>query len=149
MSWVLISVCGSELGSFLRGGTGDTGRSGELSLTPSRLPRIPSSQRNSPSRDSVFLPRYVLYPLDLYNDSAYYALTKFKKQFLYDEIEAEVRGAPPPFLPSPRCRVYPIRIDYQVWGRLPVTIIQRTTFMIATPVKHSSVQWPVPLSPPP
>uniref|UniRef100_F6TY35 Cytoplasmic FMR1 interacting protein 2 n=1 Tax=Macaca mulatta TaxID=9544 RepID=F6TY35_MACMU len=33
---------------------------------------------------------YVLYPLDLYNDSAYYALTKFKKQFLYDEIEAEV-----------------------------------------------------------
>ena len=34
--------------------------------------------------------RYVLYPLDLYNDSAQYALTKFKKQFLYDEIEAEV-----------------------------------------------------------
>lgn len=32
----------------------------------------------------------MLYPLDLYNDSAYYALTKFKKQFLYDEIEAEV-----------------------------------------------------------
>ncbi|GIX94913.1 cytoplasmic FMR1-interacting protein [Caerostris darwini] len=32
----------------------------------------------------------VLYPLDLYNDSAYYALTKFKKQFLYDEVEAEV-----------------------------------------------------------
>ena len=36
------------------------------------------------------LSRYVLYPLDLYNDSAHYALTKFKKQFLYDEIEAEV-----------------------------------------------------------
>lgn len=35
--------------------------------------------------------RYVLYPLDLYNDSGYYALTKFKKQFLYDEIEAEVK----------------------------------------------------------
>uniref|UniRef100_A0A7N8WYJ7 Cytoplasmic FMR1-interacting protein n=1 Tax=Mastacembelus armatus TaxID=205130 RepID=A0A7N8WYJ7_9TELE len=34
---------------------------------------------------------YVLYPLDLYNDSAHYALTKFKKQFLYDEIEAEVK----------------------------------------------------------
>ncbi|CAG0889224.1 unnamed protein product [Darwinula stevensoni] len=32
----------------------------------------------------------VLYPLDLYNDSAHYALTKFRKQFLYDEIEAEV-----------------------------------------------------------
>ncbi|KAL7645445.1 UNVERIFIED_CONTAM: hypothetical protein RMT77_003831 [Armadillidium vulgare] len=31
-----------------------------------------------------------LYPLDLYNDSAYYALTHFRKQFLYDEIEAEV-----------------------------------------------------------
>lgn len=36
------------------------------------------------------LMEYVLYPLDLYNDSAQYALTKFKKQFLYDEIEAEV-----------------------------------------------------------
>ncbi|MEQ2193482.1 hypothetical protein XENOCAPTIV_030006, partial [Xenoophorus captivus] len=35
---------------------------------------------------------YVLYPLDLYNDSGYYALTKFKKQFLYDEIEAELLG---------------------------------------------------------
>ncbi|ELK16837.1 Cytoplasmic FMR1-interacting protein 1 [Pteropus alecto] len=34
--------------------------------------------------------RYVLYSLDLYNDSAHYALTKFNKQFLYDEIEAEV-----------------------------------------------------------
>lgn len=29
--------------------------------------------------------------MDLYNDSAHYALTKFKKQFLYDEIEAEVK----------------------------------------------------------
>lgn len=38
------------------------------------------------------LSRYVLYPLDLYNDSGYYALTKFKKQFLYDEIEAEVKS---------------------------------------------------------
>ena len=28
--------------------------------------------------------------MDLYNDSAHYALTVFKKQFLYDEIEAEV-----------------------------------------------------------
>lgn len=37
-----------------------------------------------------FIFRCVLYPLDLYNDSAYYALTKFKKQFLYDEVEAEV-----------------------------------------------------------
>uniref|UniRef100_A0A4W5JQI8 Uncharacterized protein n=1 Tax=Hucho hucho TaxID=62062 RepID=A0A4W5JQI8_9TELE len=37
---------------------------------------------------------YVLYPLDLYNDSAHYALTKFKKQFLYDEIEAEVCSSP-------------------------------------------------------
>ncbi|XP_065556681.1 cytoplasmic FMR1-interacting protein-like isoform X2 [Artemia franciscana] len=32
----------------------------------------------------------VLYPLDLYNDSANYALTVFRKQFLYDEVEAEV-----------------------------------------------------------
>lgn len=34
--------------------------------------------------------RYVLLPLDLYNDSADCALNKFKKKFLYDEIEAEV-----------------------------------------------------------
>lgn len=33
---------------------------------------------------------FVLYPLDLYSDSAQYALTKFKKKFLYDEIEAEL-----------------------------------------------------------
>uniref|UniRef100_G1DGF7 Cytoplasmic FMR1-interacting protein n=1 Tax=Capra hircus TaxID=9925 RepID=G1DGF7_CAPHI len=32
---------------------------------------------------------YVLYSLDLYNDSAHYALTRSNKQFLYDEIEAE------------------------------------------------------------
>lgn len=32
----------------------------------------------------------MLYPLDLYNDSALYALTIFRKQFLYDEVEAEV-----------------------------------------------------------
>lgn len=32
----------------------------------------------------------MLYPLDLYNDSAQYALAVFKKQFLYDEVEAEV-----------------------------------------------------------
>ena len=34
--------------------------------------------------------RYILCPLDLYNDSAHYALHQFKKQFLYDEVEAEV-----------------------------------------------------------
>eukprot|EP00051_Salpingoeca_urceolata_P004991 m.69469 g.69469 ORF g.69469 m.69469 type:complete len:1254 (+) comp13989_c0_seq2:242-4003(+) len=33
---------------------------------------------------------YVLFPLDLYNDSANFALKKFCKQFLYDEVEAEV-----------------------------------------------------------
>ena len=32
----------------------------------------------------------VLYPMDLYNDAAQYALTKFKRQHLYDEIEAEL-----------------------------------------------------------
>ncbi|OQV18248.1 Cytoplasmic FMR1-interacting protein [Hypsibius exemplaris] len=32
----------------------------------------------------------IFYPMDLYNDSAQYALTKFRKQFLYDEVEAEV-----------------------------------------------------------
>ena len=36
--------------------------------------------------------RCILYPLDLYNDSAHYALHTFKKQYLYDEIEAEVRS---------------------------------------------------------
>ncbi|KAL8601614.1 hypothetical protein ACOMHN_003880 [Nucella lapillus] len=33
---------------------------------------------------------FLLYPMDLYNDSAQYALLRFRKQFLYDEIEAEV-----------------------------------------------------------
>lgn len=37
-----------------------------------------------------FMVEYLLYPLDLYNDSARYALTVFKQQFLYDEVEAEV-----------------------------------------------------------
>jgi len=36
-----------------------------------------------------YLTQYVLYPLDLYNDSAQCALRHFKRQFLYDEIEAE------------------------------------------------------------
>ena len=35
---------------------------------------------------------YILYPLDLYSDSAHYALHHFRKQFLYDEVEAEVGG---------------------------------------------------------
>ena len=32
---------------------------------------------------------FILQPLDLYSDSGHFALTKFRKQFLYDEIEAE------------------------------------------------------------
>jgi len=32
----------------------------------------------------------VLFQLDLYNDAASFALKMFKKQFLYDEVEAEV-----------------------------------------------------------
>ncbi|GMR48351.1 hypothetical protein PMAYCL1PPCAC_18546, partial [Pristionchus mayeri] len=32
----------------------------------------------------------ILYQLDLYNDAAQFALLKFRKQFLYDEVEAEV-----------------------------------------------------------
>ena len=31
-----------------------------------------------------------MYPMDLYSDSAHYALHHFKKQFLFDEVEAEV-----------------------------------------------------------
>ena len=34
--------------------------------------------------------RFILYPLDLYNDSAEYALYRFRRQHLFDEIEAEV-----------------------------------------------------------
>ena len=33
---------------------------------------------------------YVLLPFDLYNDSADCALNRFRKQYLYDEVEAEV-----------------------------------------------------------
>lgn len=40
--------------------------------------------------DTVSVCRYILYPLDLYNDSAQYAIMKFHRQFLYDEVEAEV-----------------------------------------------------------
>ena len=43
------------------------------------------------SRETSMM-EYVLYPLDLYNDSAHFALHHFKKQFLYDEVEAEVRN---------------------------------------------------------
>lgn len=39
---------------------------------------------------NALLFRFVLYPIDLYNDSANFALTQFQKQFLYDEVEAEV-----------------------------------------------------------
>lgn len=83
----------------------------------------------------MLLPRYVLYPLDLYNDSAYYALTKFKKQFLYDEIEAEASDMLPSFLPSPKMlglsSTY--RLPNTGWegGRVSVTLIQRSIFMIA------------------
>jgi cytoplasmic FMR1 interacting protein len=42
------------------------------------------------SKDT-YLIQHILYPLDLYNDSASCALHRFQKQFLYDEIEAEVK----------------------------------------------------------
>jgi cytoplasmic FMR1 interacting protein len=32
----------------------------------------------------------LLFQLDLYNDAASFGLRKFRKQFLYDEVEAEV-----------------------------------------------------------
>ena len=35
--------------------------------------------------------RYLLFPMDLYNDSAECALTHFKQRYLYEELEAEVR----------------------------------------------------------
>ena len=42
---------------------------------------------------------FILQPLDLYSDSGHFALTKFRKQFLYDEIEARdsqsTRGTTP------------------------------------------------------
>ncbi len=47
---------------------------------------------NASLHDSTFPCRYILYLLDLHSDSAHYALHHFKKQFLYDEIEAEVRN---------------------------------------------------------
>ncbi|KAG4093054.1 cytoplasmic FMR1-interacting [Neocallimastix lanati (nom. inval.)] len=36
------------------------------------------------------LTEYILYPLDIYNDAAQYALYKLRSKYLYDEIEAEV-----------------------------------------------------------
>eukprot|EP00911_Craspedida_sp_UC1_P002217 UC1_evm1s1691 len=41
------------------------------------------------SRDASIM-EYALYPFDLYNDSANFSLASFKKQYLYDEVEAEV-----------------------------------------------------------
>ncbi|KAF7638684.1 Cytoplasmic FMR1-interacting protein [Meloidogyne graminicola] len=41
------------------------------------------------SSDSALL-ECILFQLDLYNDAASFALKMFKKQFLYDEVEAEV-----------------------------------------------------------
>jgi len=37
----------------------------------------------------------VLFPLDLYNDSAHYALTVFHKQFLYDEVSCWINVSGP------------------------------------------------------
>ena len=54
------------------------------------LYHLSSTRFRSNQNMLLALPRYVLYPLDLYNDSAHYALTVFKKQYLYDEVEAEV-----------------------------------------------------------
>jgi len=34
--------------------------------------------------------RYLLYPLDIYNDAAQHALYNLHSKYLYDEIEAEV-----------------------------------------------------------
>uniref|UniRef100_A0A8C7WN88 Cytoplasmic FMR1-interacting protein n=1 Tax=Oryzias sinensis TaxID=183150 RepID=A0A8C7WN88_9TELE len=76
---------------------------------------------------------YVLYPLDLYNDSAYYALTKFKKQFLYDEIEAEVRSDGHQFhlqwLADKRfraeCKNYGVIIPYPPSNRYETLLKQR------------------------
>ena len=39
---------------------------------------------------AVIVHRYVLFPLDLYNDAGNFALRHFKKQYLYSELEAEV-----------------------------------------------------------
>ncbi|VDK48795.1 unnamed protein product [Anisakis simplex] len=41
------------------------------------------------SQDAT-LTECIFYQLDLYNDAANYSLNKFRKQFLYDEVEAEV-----------------------------------------------------------
>ncbi|CEF64678.1 Cytoplasmic FMR1-interacting protein [Strongyloides ratti] len=40
--------------------------------------------------DQYYLIQYILYQFDLYNDAAYFSLTKFKTKFLYDELESEV-----------------------------------------------------------
>ena len=48
----------------------------------------------------LFYFRYILYPLDLYNDSAQWALRNFVQQYLYDELEAEVSCNAPSFFPE-------------------------------------------------
>lgn len=58
-----------------------------------RLIVSPYLRRKVSQKSMLFLMfncRSIFYQLDLYNDAADYALKKFKKQFLYDEVEAEV-----------------------------------------------------------
>ncbi|TRY88802.1 hypothetical protein DNTS_015017 [Danionella cerebrum] len=68
---------------------------------------------------------YVLYPLDLYNDSGYYALTKFKKQFLYDEIEAEVNLVLLDKRFRAECKNYGVIIPYPPSNRYETLLKQR------------------------
>ncbi|KAK2503631.1 hypothetical protein MC885_010806 [Smutsia gigantea] len=58
---------------------------------------------------------YVLYPLDLYNDSAYYALTKFKKQFLV-LLDKRFRA---------ECKNYGVIIPYPPSNRYETLLKQR------------------------
>ncbi|OCT88143.1 hypothetical protein XELAEV_18016776mg, partial [Xenopus laevis] len=58
---------------------------------------------------------YVLYPLDLYNDSAYYALTKFKKQFF---VLLDKRF-------SAECKNYGVIIPYPPSNRYETLLKQR------------------------
>jgi cytoplasmic FMR1 interacting protein len=65
----------------------------------------------------LFFYRYILYPLDLYNDSAQFANMKFHKQFLYDEVEAEVCRFFDNLLPRNRQNAHTLK--YQLFCNVP------------------------------
>ncbi|XP_074599073.1 cytoplasmic FMR1-interacting protein Sra-1 [Brevipalpus obovatus] len=78
----------------------------------------------------------VLYPLDLYNDAAHCALYKFCKQYLYDEVEAEVNLCFDQF-------VYKLSDQiFAYYKQLAGSILLDKRFRSEAQVHHIKFAWP-------